>query len=162
MNKFNMDLDESLGIEFHDFEVDLYLNLNRSSSMEGGPQNMQNFNAEGEKKESPPLTLEDASTIKNDSTEFDPQKINGKKGKKNNSDYKKNICGYITKKIVREFIGKNFREHVTNLCMKHGCLYDELSDFYQRKVEHITGPSHIPALLIPDCKEEVEMKKVFA
>ena len=37
MNKFNMDFDESLGIEFHDFEVDLYLNLNRSSSMEGGP-----------------------------------------------------------------------------------------------------------------------------
>jgi hypothetical protein len=72
--------------------------------------------------------------MKNDTTEINPQKTKRKKAKKANSDYKKNICGYITKKIIREFIGKNFEEHVTNLCAKNNCFYEEVVQFYQRQV----------------------------
>jgi len=31
-------------------------------------------------------------------------------------EYKKNICGYITKKTIREFIGGDYKFIVTKLC----------------------------------------------
>lgn len=32
------------------------------------------------------------------------------------SAYKKNICGYITKKVIREFICGNYKKNVKDLC----------------------------------------------
>lgn len=43
--------------------------------------------------------------------------------KKNSSDYRKNICGYITKKVMREFVSWNYYEKVKDLCELHNCDY---------------------------------------
>ena len=42
-----------------------------------------------------------------------------KEKKKNQSDYRKNICGYITKKIIREFVSPNYAADVQARCEKH-------------------------------------------
>lgn len=63
-------------------------------------------------------------------------------------DYRKNICGYITKKIIREFTGPNYVCLVKSYCEGEQCDYKACKSFYQSKIEHVTGPSHIPALLV--------------
>lgn len=42
---------------------------------------------------------------------------------KGKCDYEKNICGYITKKIIREFVSKNYEKEVTDLVKKYRCNY---------------------------------------
>lgn len=76
-------------------------------------------------------------------------------------DYRKNICGYITKKIIREFTGSNFASLIKTFCEEERCDYKICKSFYQAKIEHVTGPSHIPALLVAEDKSEIPMKKVF-
>ncbi len=39
-----------------------------------------------------------------------------KEKKRNMCDYRKNICGYITKKIIREFTGPNYVSLVKSYC----------------------------------------------
>ena len=59
---------------------------------------------------------------------------------RNKCDYDKNICGYITKKVIREF------------------------GYYLRKVELVTGPSHLPDLFKASANEPENIascKKVF-
>lgn len=36
------------------------------------------------------------------------RKLKKNKKKKNASDYRKNICGYITKKVIREFTSQTY------------------------------------------------------
>jgi hypothetical protein len=67
-------------------------------------------------------------------------------------DYDKNICGYITKKVIREFLSKNYEQEVGELIRKHRCSFAECKTYYLRKVELVTGPSHLPELFssLPD------------
>ena len=48
------------------------------------------------------------------------------------------------------------------LCLKHGCSYKEAKKYYFKKIERVTGPSHIPELLRPECESERPMKKAFS
>jgi hypothetical protein len=71
---------------------------------------------------------------------------------KSKCDYDKNICGYITKKVIREFLGKNYEVEVGELIRKYRCTFGECKAYYLRKVEMVTGPSHLPELFtaLPD------------
>lgn len=84
---------------------------------------------------------------------------------KSRCDYDKNICGYITKKVIREFVSKNYEREVLDLVKKYGkCTYSECKAFYLKKVEMVTGPSHMPELFEPNTKESESTaccKKVF-
>ena len=84
-----------------------------------------------------------------------------KEKKKNQSDYRKNICGYITKKIIREFVGPNYACHVQDRCDAHQVDYNAVKSHYLAKIEQVTGPSHIPRLLVPQNEGEVKIKQVF-
>jgi hypothetical protein len=66
------------------------------------------------------------------------EKVKGK------CDYDKNICGYITKKVIREFVGKNYEQEVEEITRRHRCSFAECKSYYLRKVEYVTGPSHLP------------------
>ena len=68
---------------------------------------------------------------------------------KSKCDYDKNICGYITKKVIREFVGKNYEQEVMELTRKHRCSYAECKSYYLKRVEYVTGPSHLPELFNP-------------
>ena len=57
-----------------------------------------------------------------------------KERKKNLSDYRKNICGYITKKIIREFVSPNYSAYVNKLCENHQCDYATLKSFYLSRI----------------------------
>lgn len=72
---------------------------------------------------------------------------------RNRCDYDKNICGYITKKIIREFIGKNYEKEAKELMRKYRCDYGQCKTFYLRKVELVTGPSHLPELFVPQASD---------
>jgi hypothetical protein len=65
---------------------------------------------------------------------------------KSKCDYDKNICGYITKKVIREFVSKAYEKEVLELVKKYGSNYQECKGYYLRKVELVTGPSHLPEL----------------
>ena len=54
-----------------------------------------------------------------------PISKNEKDTKKAMKDYKKNICGYITKKIMKEFIGNNFIQRVNRLCEEEGATFEK-------------------------------------
>lgn len=46
--------------------------------------------------------------------------VRHKKSKiKNKRDYDKNICGYITKKVVREFLGGSYTREIKRLLEKY-------------------------------------------
>lgn len=38
-------------------------------------------------------------------------------------DYKKNICGYVTKRAIRECLSEQYEDRVRQLCLKHSCDY---------------------------------------
>lgn len=57
-----------------------------------------------------------------------------KEKKHNKCDYQKNICGYITKKIIREFIGDTYEDFVDELCKKYYCNPEEARKWYLSKV----------------------------
>ena len=61
-------------------------------------------------------------------------------------DYDKNICGYVTKKVIREFVGTTYALEVDRLMLKYNCNRTDCKSYYLRKVESITGPSHLPEL----------------
>ena len=63
-------------------------------------------------------------------------------------DYRKNICGYITKKIIREYLSATYKDRVEQLCDKHGCDYNASKTYFLSRIERITGPSHVPSLFI--------------
>ena len=67
---------------------------------------------------------------------------------KSRCDYDKNICGYITKKVIREFVSKNYETDVVEIVRQIGnnCTYSECKAYYLKKVEMVTGPSHMPEL----------------
>ena len=77
-------------------------------------------------------------------------------------DYRKNICGYITKKIIREFVSNTFKDKVSDLCQKHEAFYPQCKSYYLSKIEKVTGPSHVPELLKPASPSEIPMKKCFS
>lgn len=41
--------------------------------------------------------------------------------KAKNPRYKKNICGYILKKAVREFVGERYPAEVERICRENSC-----------------------------------------
>jgi len=51
------------------------------------------------------------------------KKIRRKSDKQLRNDYCKNICGYITRRICREFLSESYREEVQQLCIRNSCLY---------------------------------------
>lgn len=65
---------------------------------------------------------------------------------RNKCDYDKNICGYITKKVIREFVSSNYEQEVNELVRKYHSNYEGCKLFYLKKVELVTGPSHLPEL----------------
>ena len=80
---------------------------------------------------------------------------------KRKPDYKKNICGYITKRIIREFISDRYTLEVEQLCLQEQCDIDLLKAYFLSKLETITGPRHLEALLKPEDDSEIGIKKVF-
>jgi hypothetical protein len=80
---------------------------------------------------------------------------------KKKPDYKKNICGYVTKRSIRECLSDAYRERVVDLCNKHNCNYEELRNYYLSRIEYVTGPRRLPMLLIPDNEQEVAFKGAF-
>ena len=62
------------------------------------------------------------------------KKKDKKKKIKGECDYKKNICGYITKKILREFAGPSYFERVCKLCTKYGCNYSTAKSYYLAQI----------------------------
>lgn len=51
-------------------------------------------------------------------------KIRKMKKKKGTSDYRKNICGYITRKVIREFTNVTYYQKVKEFCETNQCDYN--------------------------------------
>ena len=49
-------------------------------------------------------------------------------------DYDKNICGYVTKKVIREFVGPTYAQDVDKLLEKYHCNRVDCKSYYLRKV----------------------------
>ena len=45
--------------------------------------------------------------------------------------------------------------------MKNGCEYNDAIHYYYNRMERVTGPSHIPDLLVGEGEEEMGIKKAF-
>ncbi len=137
--------------------MELFLNVRRSRSDESLIGRLFSQPIEAERPRpliiSIPPPANDQSATNNLSSFKLFRKIKKEK-KKNESDYCKNICGYITKKIIRELCSPNYTNHVKTLCAKHKCEYQEIKSFYLPKIEQVTGPSHIPSLLVADGEHE--------
>lgn len=41
----------------------------------------------------------------------------------------------------------NYKNKVEELCNKYGCEYEQCHSFYDKKIERITGPTHLDMLL---------------
>jgi hypothetical protein len=76
-------------------------------------------------------------------------------------DYRKNICGYITKKIIREYLSPTYRTKVEQLCNTHGCDYAASKSYFLSRIERITGPSHVPSLFVAAEEWERPIKEAF-
>lgn len=144
-------------------EMELFLNVRRSRSDESMIGRLFSQPVEAEKPRPliisiPPPAPDNAP---NPMSSFKLFRKIKKEKKKNESDYCKNICGYITKKIIRELCSPNYASHVRALCSKHRCEYQEIKTFYLPKIEQVTGPSHIPSLLVAEGQQEERIKEVF-
>ncbi len=135
-------------------EMELFLNVRRSRSDESLINRMFSQQIQAEKQRPLIISIPNPSTQNpaNNMTSFKLFRKAKKEKKKNQSDYCKNICGYITKKIIRELCSPNYLNHVKGLCNKYQCEYQQIKKFYLPKIEQVTGPSHIPSLLIADGK----------
>jgi hypothetical protein len=92
---------------------------------------------------------------------FNPRKKQIQKlSSKPNNDYCKNICAYITKKIIREFISDTYRSNVSNLCEQQGCQYGEARGYFLARVEKITGLRHL-SVILSDSESDLTIKTVF-
>lgn len=83
---------------------------------------------------------------------------------RNKCDYDKNICGYITKKVIREFVSVGYEKEVSELVRQYHSNYEQCKLFYLKKVEFVTGPSHLPELFDINAGETEQIasyKKVF-
>lgn len=76
-------------------------------------------------------------------------------------DYRKNICGYITKKIIREYLSPTYREKVEELCQRYDCDYNASKTYFLGRIERITGPSHVPSLFVAGEEWEKPIKAAF-
>jgi hypothetical protein len=76
-------------------------------------------------------------------------------------DYKKNIYAYISKMIVKFFVGEKLKEKILGLCKRVGCSYNDAAAFYKRKKKQVFGVGHLSEMLIPNDEEEAKIKKVF-
>ena len=93
---------------------------------------------------------------------FNPRKKSiQKEPHKPNNEYRKNICAYITKKVIREFISEGYRQHVTNLCLQQGCEYEQVRAYFLARVEKITGLRHLSSIL-SDFTSDADFKAVFS
>lgn len=77
------------------------------------------------------------------------------------NDYRKNICAYITKKVIREFISESYQEGVLALCSKHECTYADVRSYYIARVETVTGLRHLADMLEIRSEQERPVKAVF-
>ena len=75
--------------------------------------------------------------------------------------YLKNICGYITKKCIKNLVSPLFKDKVQEYCKKYNASYICLKNFYLGKFEKITGPSHMPELLVPITGRDNSIKYAF-
>lgn len=144
--------------------MELFLNVRRSKSDESMMDKLFNHPMEPQRSRVLIINYPNAAhdnSSKSTGSEFKLFRKIKKEKKKNESDYCKNICGYITKKIIRELCSPNYASHVRGLCNKHKCDYQEIKTFYLPKIEQVTGPSHIPSLLIPENQSEEKKKLVF-
>jgi hypothetical protein len=110
-----------------------------------------------------PLIFPYTPIIQTDKTEF-PKVFKAKEKKiriKKPCDYRKNICGYITKKIIREYLSSTYKVKVEQLCDKHGCDYSTSKTYFLSKIERITGPSHVPSLFVASESWERPIKAAF-
>lgn len=119
----NIDVDDSPVM--NEDEMELFLNVRRSKSDESMIDKLFNHTLEPQKSRVliinyPGITEESSKAPAADFKLF--RKIKKEK-KKNESDYCKNICGYITKKIIRELCSPNYSNHVKGLCNKYECDY---------------------------------------
>lgn len=55
----------------------------------------------------------------------------------------------------------NYVTDVQARCEKHNVEYAVVKSYFLAKIEQVTGPSHIPKLLVPQNAGEVSIKKVF-
>lgn len=83
------------------------------------------------------------------------------KAKPKNPRYNKNICGYILKKAVREFVGERYATQVAEFCLAASCSLTEAKAYYLQRVEVICGVSHLRILAVPNCRGEVGIKRAF-
>lgn len=157
-----IDMDDSPNM--NEDEMAMFLNVRRSRSDESMIGKLFNQPIEAEKSRPliisiPPPTPDNNAT--NSMSSFKLFRKIKKEKKKNESDYCKNICGYITKKIIRELCSPNYANHVKGLCSKYKCEYQEVKTFYLPKIQQVTGPSHIPSLLVADGQQDQKIKEVF-
>lgn len=57
-------------------------------------------------------------------------------------------------------MSQTYKQKVKRLCLKYKCDYDEIVDYYDKKIERITGPTHLD-MLLNGSKDEPDMKKCF-
>jgi hypothetical protein len=83
------------------------------------------------------------------------------KPRQKNPRYNKNICGYVLKKAVREFVGERYSTQVEEFCKDSSCSLAEAKAYYLQKVEAICGVSHLKMLAVPNSRQEVGIKRAF-
>ena len=100
MESLRNNLEESSEMDFNDEQLDMFLNVRRSRSRSEESNFKITYREQEPERKNLILKIGDACTMKNDNldqTIFSTKKIS----KKPKPDYNKNICGYITKKIIR-------------------------------------------------------------
>lgn len=78
--------------------------------------------------------------------------------------YDKNICRYIARQIVRNFVHNQFENFVLALCNNDKNLYFNTTNFYLKNIETISGHRALRDSIIgfkDDTKETIEMKRIF-
>lgn len=102
-----------------------------------------------------------------ESSEYGPPKptkvTREKKGslKKRNIDYEKNLCGYISKSCVLEFLDPKGRRRAEYYCQKQGCSYEEAISYYKAMLGKVFGVGLLGELLVSESEEEVGVKQAF-
>jgi len=86
------------------------------------------------------------------------------KKKKLAKNYDKNICRYLTRRTVRKFAHEEYEEKVMELCDHDEELYENVTEFYTRNIEKISGFRVLKEYLVPTEEDDdmmVRYKSVF-
>jgi len=72
-------------------------------------------------------------------------------------NYDKNICRYLTRRTVRMFGHKDYEEVVMGMCGQDEDLYFDVTEYYARHIERISGFRVLKEYIVPTSEDDDKM-----